>query len=91
MIFIYPVGVPLFYAVVLFRARHVLDPSPTRTAFSVRNVLRRVHGDPRTYSRGRGRGRGRGGRGRGRHHYGEHDAAKIESRSNAIAKEKTNE
>ena len=27
MVFIYPIGVPLFYAVSLYRARKVLDPS----------------------------------------------------------------
>ena len=41
MIFIYPIGIPLFYAASLFSARRVLNPSPTRLAMSVKSVLRR--------------------------------------------------
>ena len=45
MIFVYPIGVPLFYAVSLWRVRKVLDPSPTRLAMGVRDVLRRARND----------------------------------------------
>ncbi|EGB07944.1 hypothetical protein AURANDRAFT_64548 [Aureococcus anophagefferens] len=41
MIFVFPVGVPLFYAFNLYHARALLRPSPTRAAISVRAVLRR--------------------------------------------------
>ena len=59
MIGVYPIGVPLLYAISLYRARNVLGPSKTKTGMLVRGVLQQMRRKKGKHARASSAGRAR--------------------------------